>query len=171
MKQSRNFVIVDDRRAEIDQFEEALKSIEHSNLLYKAYTAEQLMQYLKIHHHAVDFLIIDLKFADDFKAGFQIINSVHQKYKAIHLLICSSFPDKAYLQRVIFEETTKGFIEKGGDDFVFDLKRAIKIIESGGAFWDIALRKNLTLSGQTYDRQVEKRLKEEKFYSLPPISI
>ena len=167
MSQNRNFVIVDDKRTEIDQFEEALSSIENSSLLYKAFSEELLMEYLLLHHREVDYLIVDLKFADDFKAGFQIINTVHQKYKAIKMLICSEYPDRAYLQKVIFEESTYGFIEKGREDFVFDLKRAIKTIESGGFFWEIALRKNITLNGQMYDRQVAKRLKEEKYYSLP----
>ena len=46
------------------------------------------------------------------------------------------------------------------------MERAIKRIEEGGLFWEIALQKNLTINGKNYDIQVEKRLKEEKYYSL-----
>ena len=167
MKEIRNFVIVDDKPADIEIIEKALSKVAGCQLLFKARTEETLVHFVQSTHQPIDYLIVDLKFGNDFKKGFEIVKRIYNQYPTIKIIICSEYPDRSYLQKVIFEETTYGFIEKGSDDFAFELERAIKIIESGGAYWEIAFKMNLTLNGRTYDRQVAKRLREEHYYCLP----
>jgi len=100
-KSTKNFVIIDDKQEEIDKFKTAISTIPDCNLLKETNNTVSFFDYLVENHPLIDYAIIDIKFGNNYKAGYTILEKLHKTYPKIKAIIWSEYPDKSYLQKII----------------------------------------------------------------------
>ena len=166
MSMSITFALLDDKKEELDKLAMFINSLPDMEVVFATQKETQLFNYLDKCVTLPSFMLVDIKFGAHYKAGYQIVERIHQKYPAIHLLLCSEYPDESYNKEVIASGAIKGLLKK--QHLKFNLQRAIDVVKNGGEYWLEVSKNSYLKNTPSLIRNSKKRLQEELYYLMSP---